>query len=533
MKRQSRILAAILFVFAFTAILTLAALSVNADADAETASFEIVETEDHGSFTVYHIRFPEGTFRRPPMRSGRMNALGLSDTQMQTMKNGIRADAAEKKEIIGLQQYYIPYDIKKAELLVSAVGEDPENIGIRITGYYQYTLDNNTYFYGLAAEYYTDAEVAAMREAGDALLEGVAESGLSDAEKALIVHDRLAVWSEYDEENLEKGTVPENSYEAYGVLADHIGVCEGYAKAYMYLMNRLGIPTEYITSTALNHGWNVVTIDGQPYHVDVTHDDPVYDVLGRVWHSHFLVSTGTLRSFDDCHAEYDYDTENVISDTAYENELWRDVDAAYVLCGGEVYCLRADSTGAPALYRRTNGSEEAVLLLSDALSDTVWYANGGTAAWNGIFCRLQTDGETLYISLAKNIYRYEPDTGVLSVVCSPAELTAPDDSIYGFRLDGDTLRMQIGTGPNGRLPVISYAVPEPPEPPKPALPGDLNGDGVVNITDTVYLLTYLLYPEYAPLGSADADYNGDGSVDSYDAAYLLQYSVFPELYPIE
>ncbi len=368
-----------------------------------------------------------------------------------------------------------------------------------------------------------------MREAGDALLEGVAESGLSDAEKALIVHDRLAVWSEYDVENLENGTVPKDSYQAYGVLVNRIGVCESYAKAYMYLMNRLGIPTEYVTSTALVHAWNVVTIDGQQYHADVTHDDPIYDLLGRVQHSHFLVSSGTLRSFVECHAGYDYDTANEISDTAYENELWRDVDAAYVLCGGALYCLRPDASGAPALYRRINGSEETVLLLSDAVSDTVWYANGGTAVWNGLFCRLQTDGEVLYISLAKNIYRYEPDTGALSVVCSPAELTAPDDSIYGFRLDGDTFCMQIGKSPNGILPVISYPVPEPP---KPALPGDLNGDGVVNITDTVYLLTYLLYPEYAPLGSADADYNRDGSVDSFDAALLLQYSVFPELYPI-
>ena len=532
MKRQSRVLAVILFVFAFTAILTLSALFVNADAGAETASFEIIETEDHGSFMVYHIRFPEGTFRRPPMRSGSMNALGLSDAQMQTMKNSIRADAVEEKAIIGLQQYYIPYDLQKAELLVSAVGEDPENIGVRITGYYKYTISGNTYFYGIAAEYYTDAEVRAMREAGDALLEGVAESGLSDTEKALIVHDRLAVWSEYDEENLEKGTIPENSYEAYGVLVDHIGVCEGYAKAYMYLMNRLGIKTEYITSNALVHGWNVVTIDGQPYHVDVTHDDPVYDLLGRVRHSHFLVSTGTLRSFGDCHAKYDYDEKNAISYTGYENELWRDTDAAYVLCGGEVYCLRPDTSGAPTLYRRTNGTEEAVLLLSDAVSDAVWYANNGTAAWNGFYGRLQTDGEALYFNLAKNVYHYEPDTGALSVICSPAELTAPDDSIYGFRLDGDTLCLQIGTSPNGRLPVITYSYTLP-EPPEPALPGDLNGDGVVNITDTVYLLTYLLYPEYAPIGSANADYNGDGSVDSYDAAYLLQYSVFPELYPIE
>ena len=46
MKRQSRVLAAILFVFAFTAILTLSALSVNADAGAETDT-QCKEDSDH------------------------------------------------------------------------------------------------------------------------------------------------------------------------------------------------------------------------------------------------------------------------------------------------------------------------------------------------------------------------------------------------------------------------------------------------------------------------------------------------------
>ena len=37
--------------------------------------------------------------------------------------------------------------------------------------------------------------------------------------------------------------------------------------------------------------WNIVEIDGKYYHVDVTWDDPTWDVPGLVLHENFLCST--------------------------------------------------------------------------------------------------------------------------------------------------------------------------------------------------------------------------------------------------
>ena len=42
------------------------------------------------------------------------------------------------------------------------------------------------------------------------------------------------------------------------------------------------------------HAWNCVTIGGKKYHVDVTADDPVPDMLGTVSRGYFLVSDTVL-----------------------------------------------------------------------------------------------------------------------------------------------------------------------------------------------------------------------------------------------
>lgn len=42
-----------------------------------------------------------------------------------------------------------------------------------------------------------------------------------------------------------------------------------------------------VTSSSMNHAWNLIQIDGNYYHVDVTWDDPLQDRLGYVWHNSY------------------------------------------------------------------------------------------------------------------------------------------------------------------------------------------------------------------------------------------------------
>lgn len=96
-----------------------------------------------------------------------------------------------------------------------------------------------------------------------------ATKGLSDFEKEIYFHDWLCenvVYDQYSDYNI---------YTAYGALVNGVAVCEGYSRAMQYLCNRAGIPCALISgsSRGSGHMWNVIKLDGEWYHTDVTWDD--------------------------------------------------------------------------------------------------------------------------------------------------------------------------------------------------------------------------------------------------------------------
>lgn len=70
-----------------------------------------------------------------------------------------------------------------------------------------------------------------------------------------------------------------------GPLTKKKGVCEGYAKTMKFLMDKMSIPCLVITGTAYNqalqqeesHAWNLIQINGEWCHVDVTFDTTIRD----------------------------------------------------------------------------------------------------------------------------------------------------------------------------------------------------------------------------------------------------------------
>ncbi|MHC1747868.1 MAG: transglutaminase domain-containing protein [Cellulosilyticaceae bacterium] len=73
-----------------------------------------------------------------------------------------------------------------------------------------------------------------------------------------------------------------------GALVDGKGVCDGYAKAFMYLMNATGIETRKIIGRGkgVDHAWNMVKLGNQYYHVDVTFGDADANQIG-VFYDYF------------------------------------------------------------------------------------------------------------------------------------------------------------------------------------------------------------------------------------------------------
>ena len=124
-----------------------------------------------------------------------------------------------------------------------------------------------------------DAYQTQIEQVRDYILSNL--DGKSDYEKLKMIHDYLVDSIEYD------STISrDNIYDIYGALVSRTCVCEGYAKAFQYLMNEIGIDNVIVIGTGTNsngqtenHAWNYVKLNDKWYAVDVTWDDPI--VIGE------------------------------------------------------------------------------------------------------------------------------------------------------------------------------------------------------------------------------------------------------------
>ena len=127
-----------------------------------------------------------------------------------------------------------------------------------------------------------------------------------------MVHDYLIDTIEYDE-TISK----ENIYNMYGALINRVCVCEGYARAFKYILEDMGVPCILRVGTGTNakgqterHAWNYVQFGGKWYAVDVTWDDPVVMGNGRVSESEktkYFMKTGA--EFNSAHVPSNSFTE--------------------------------------------------------------------------------------------------------------------------------------------------------------------------------------------------------------------------------
>lgn len=98
------------------------------------------------------------------------------------------------------------------------------------------------------------------------IINGASSYG-TDYEKEKYVHDALIEKVEYD-------ASAEMSQSAYSALVNGKSVCAGYARAFQYIMQQLGIPAYYCTGySGEEHAWNIVKLGDEYYNVDVTWDD--------------------------------------------------------------------------------------------------------------------------------------------------------------------------------------------------------------------------------------------------------------------
>lgn len=201
----------------------------------------------------------------------------LSENQ-QSVYRQIYANAQNLTEKFAPEKTVSASDVKIA--FEAVIGDHPEMFWLE-TGYSSKYLANGQCVeidlkYNSTAD---DLESAKQRfdAAAQNLITGAASLD-SNYEKEKYVHDALASAVTYD-------LTADMNQSAYSALVNGKSVCAGYARAYQYLLQQLGIPCYYCTGySGGDHAWNIVKLEDGYYNVDVTWDDAAairYDYFNK------------------------------------------------------------------------------------------------------------------------------------------------------------------------------------------------------------------------------------------------------------
>lgn len=182
--------------------------------------------------------------------------------------------------------------LEEGDLLQSQIGTlNPEDIDaifqcvmndhpelFYVEGYQQlqHTRNEETVRIVFRGMYSMDAQEARIRAEQielyvDKCLQGIS-SDASDYEKVKYVYDYIIENTQYLLE------APQNQ-NICSVFIGQKSVCQGYAKAMQFLLERLEVPCTVVLGTVedgVGHAWNLVQVDGEYYYVDPTWGDASY-----------------------------------------------------------------------------------------------------------------------------------------------------------------------------------------------------------------------------------------------------------------
>lgn len=152
---------------------------------------------------------------------------------------------------------------------------------VNMFGFYYSGSNTVIELYSLISPYECDECICNMNARIDQIISALPQ-GMSEFDRELYLHDFLIENCSYDTDAMwQKDDWA--AFTCYGALVNQSAVCEGYSKAMQALLSYAQMQCGIVSGVSGQslHMWNVVMVDSNWYHLDVTWDDSkdmkVYD----------------------------------------------------------------------------------------------------------------------------------------------------------------------------------------------------------------------------------------------------------------
>ena len=405
---------------------------------------------------------------------------------------------------------------------------------------YTYYPDGNLVQLSLGLKTNAAAMLSDYNNEKKAALSSLFPNGAADMTKTeivLAIHDYIALHTRYDYASVENKTNDNpNMYNAYGALVNGSAVCQGYALAYIDLLREVDVESYFVSSSNLNHGWNVINTESGWYHSDVTWDDPrpnigEYtndgDYMGYCQHDYFMNTTAQIQQnhFAANSKTYDaamsviFGTTPIVAAKEHTNSaFWSGIRCGMAYIDGKwyyndspFYIKQEESPKMPFMKGKICSTPYGTERQPDkviAENATAFAVVDGRLVYGKFSTQSVTDAIMCYNtekSTVRKLKDVEGNTIVTEIAAGRLNL---NNSFYGRGT-------VVYTDMNYQLHTVN-----PKEVPGK---GDVNADGKIDIADVILICRYIMGDAVlSGTEFAAADINNDGKVNAADGVLLCQ-----------